>query len=412
MSRQRDGLALGQSRSEAQASPPLLLGVLLLAAAAAASATACSTADDCSQLGACDAAGACACFRGWRGESCGELDLAPAPSLAAGGSQLWPLAQATRAGEASAWGFTVAHDPSDGLWHAVATVACGANGVLGSGGGDSWLAHLTAPSEDGPFAFAGMFAPQTTFGPHIVVAPDGTFALYFRVNALVNATLCAGGGSDPLPNASTLAGSLVPPTSIVSGDPEKGTSIYVAYAASFAGPWAVQRVAITGGDAGNDDIHKSNPSVALLQQPIGTRRYVMSYRLNLGGEINAVALADDFRGPFECIVNITAQPGEDPFLFQIPGQDPMIGHVLLHNGPFGYHNWGRLDGSAWHVNTSLHAFTLNVSMADGSTLKLLRRERPELRFRADGTPRALVNGVQGPGNVKTAPAWAFQQPIN
>jgi len=93
-----------------------------------------------------------------------------------------------------------------------------------------------------------MFAPQTTFGPHLVVAPDGTFVLYFRVNLLVNATLCAGAGHDPLPNATTLAASLVPPTSLVSGDPEKGTSIWVAWAKSFAGPWGVARVNITGGD--------------------------------------------------------------------------------------------------------------------------------------------------------------------
>ena len=323
--------------------PILAMPALALLAAGLAGlagrAAACGSADDCSQLGAC-AAGACACLRGWRGASCGELDVAPAAPLAAG-SQLWPLPAATRAGEASAWGFTVALDPADKLFHAVATVACGASGVLGSGGGDSWLAHLTSAAEDGPFAFAGMFAPQTTFGPHVVVLPGGAgFALYFRVNLLVNATLCAGGGADPLPNASTLAASLVPPAALTSGDPEKGTSIWVAWAAAFAGPWSVQKVDIVNGDRGGDVIHKSNPSVQVLQAPVGSARFAMAYRLNLPGvgEVNAVALADDFRGPFRCITNVTAQPGEDPFFFQVPGQDPNIGHVILHDGPFGYHN--------------------------------------------------------------------------
>ena len=291
--------------------PPLAAALLLLLLLAAR-ASACASADDCSQLGACSAQGACECIRGWRGASCGELDLLPAAPLAApGGSQLWPVPGADAT--ASAWGFTGAVlDAADGLFHAVATVACGANGVLGSGGGESWLAHLTSAHADGPWAFAGMFAPQTTFGPHLVVAPDGTFALFFRVNLLLNATLCAGGGSDPLPNATTLAASLVPPTSIVSGDPERGTSIYVAWATRFAGPWSVQRINITRGDRGGDVLHKSNPSVALLHQPIGRDRYIMSYRVNFDGSINAVALAEDFSGPFHAIVNITAQPGEDP----------------------------------------------------------------------------------------------------
>jgi hypothetical protein len=393
-----------RSSSSSRLHPPPLLQ-LLAAAAAAAAAAPCANDDDCAQLGVCSAQGSCACFRGFTGASCGELDLLPAAPLAAG-SQLWPLPGADA--EASAWGFTGAVlDEADGLYHAVATVACGANGVLLDGGGESWLAHLTSAGADGPWAFAGMFAPQTTFGPHLVVAPDGTFALYFRVNELVNATLCAGGGRDPLPNATTLAGSLVPPTSIVSGDPSRGTSIYVAWATTFAGPWSVARVNITGGDRGGDVLHKSNPSVALLQQPVGADKYVMSYRVNFDGSINAVALAEDFRGPFRCIVNITAQPGEDPFVFQIRGQDPMLAHVILHNGPHGYHSWGRLDGSPWHVDLVDHAFELNVTMADGSQLNLLRRERPELLWRADGTPRALINGVQGP----RPNAIAFEQQL-
>ena len=59
------------------------------------------------------------------------------------------------------------------------------------------------------------------------------------------------------------------------------------------------------------------------------------------------------------------------------------------------------------MNTSLHAYTLNVSLTDGSELLLKRRERPELRFRPDGSPYALVTGVQGPG----LQAWSFQQPL-
>ena len=37
-----------------------------------------------------------------------------------------------------------------------------------------------------------------------------------------------------------------------------------------------------------------------------------------------------------------------------------------------------------------------MPQTDGTVLRLKRRERPELRFRADGSPATLVNGVQGP----------------
>jgi hypothetical protein len=389
-----------------------LLLVLALAAASSAAPSACASDDDCSQLGTCSPqTGACACFRGFTGANCARLDLLPAAPLAAG-SQLWPPPAADAAATASAWGFTGAVlDAADGRFHAVATVACGASGVVAQGGGNSWLAHLTSASADGPWAFAGMFAPQTTFGPHLLVAPDGRFVVYFRVNLLENATLCVGAGHDPLQNATTLAASLVPPTSIQSSDsnPESGVNIWVASAASFAGPWSVARVNITGGDRGGDVLHKSNPSVALLHAPVGADRYVMSYRVNFEGSINAVALAEDFEGPFRCITNITTQQGEDPYAFQLRGQDPMLAHVLLHEGPHGYHAWGRLDGSAWHTNTVDHAFELNVSISDGSQLNLLRRERPELLWRADGSPRALINGVMGPAPLENT--FSFEQPL-
>ena len=375
--------------------PPRSRPTLVLLLAAAASATAgCKTDDDCNQLGTCSANGSCACAPGFAGAACGELDFAPAAPLDAGG-MLWPKFPASDAGVASSWGFTSAFDRADGLWHAVVTVACGGDGVVGSGGGESWLAHLTSEEEDGPYSYVGMMAPQTTFGPHLTVARDGTIVLYFRVNELLNATLCAGDGRDPQQNASTIAGSLVPPSALVSGDPEKGTSIYVAWADSFRGPWGVQKIVINNGDAGGDVIHKSNPAVVELLQPVGSASWAMAYRLNFHGELNAIALADDFRGPWRCITNITGEPGEDPVFFQLPGQDS-IGHILLHNGPFGYHAFGRLDGSPWRYNVSSHAFTLNVSISDGSELILNRRERPELRFFANGTARALYASAQGP----------------
>jgi hypothetical protein len=313
---------------------------------------------------------------------------------------------------ASAWGFSVPlFDASgDGLYHTFATVACGGDGVIGDGGGASFIAHLTsatAPAAGGAWSLRAAFAPATTFGPHSARARDGTLVVVFRVNALLNGSAaCAGNGSAPLPPA-FLAASEVPAASLASGDPEAGTSIYVASAPRAAGPWAVARVNITG--AG--ELHKSNPSIAQL--PDG--RWALAYRYNpRGGSLNALALADDFRGPYACVANVTAgAPGdEDPFFWAAtaaPGA-PLVGHMLFHNRDFGHHAFGPLDGSApWRVSPG-HAFTLNVSMDDGTTTRLARRERPALRFdAASGRPLALINGVQN--TSATGACFSFEQPI-
>lgn len=114
-----------------------------------------------------------------------------------------------------------------------------------------------------------MVAPQTTFGPHLAVAPDGTFVLVFRVNVLVNTTLCSGNGTAPLP-PSVLDTAYIPPWKLRSGNPEQGTSIWIAWAPRMTGPWQVVQTNITG--AGTQ--HKSNPSITFLADG----RVLMAYR--------------------------------------------------------------------------------------------------------------------------------------
>ena len=383
----------------------LLLACLL----ASASAFTCNSALDCEANGAC-AGGACACFRGWRGPSCGALDLAPASFPAA---QAWPLPVARNS---SSWGFTRVHDASDGLYHALVTVACGASGVIGNGGGQSWIAHLTSPSGADGWALAprhGMFSPQTTFGPHLSQAADGTFVAVFRVNILLNATLCSGNSSGVEPSA-LVEDASIPPRDLVSGDPEAGTSIYIATAASMAGPWTVGNVSILGGGG----VHKSNPSLTQLRDG----RWAMAYRDNPGkGERLALALADAASGPYTDVRNITecpAGPGdrsnncEDPFVWQ-DSSNSSVAHILYHNGPFGFHTAGSLDGKeGWAVSpTGATAYTLNVETSTGSTFKLLRRERPELQLRPDGSPSLLITGATAMDGT-TLRAFSLLQGVN
>ena len=377
--------------------PLLSLASLLLAASA------CTTDDDCEQLGACNA-GKCECLSGWTGPSCGSLALAPAPAATA---YQWPLPAAPNA---SSWGFSRVFDPTDGLYHALAAVACGRLGVIGDGGGDSFIVHLVSPTGlGGDWALAAkqpLWAPQTTFGPHVVRAPDGNFVAVFRVNVLLNATLCPGDG--PAPDPAMAGDPAIPYASLVSGDPELGTSIYIAWAPAMAGPWSAVRTNITGMGA----LHKSNPSIFPLTSPAG--KWGMAYRYNDHGERNAFAIADGFKGPWQWVANMTESPGndEDPFLWQIPGQAG-IAHIIYHNGPHGFHNWGSVEAgaAAWRSSpTNAFAFTLQASLTDGTQISFLRRERPELLLDARGSPTGLLNGVTvGAGAQEQA--RSFLQPV-
>ena len=275
-----------------------LLPLLLLAPGLLVAAFSCASTADCENNGDCSA-GACACRAGWAGASCGALALAPAALPAA---QAWPLAAAQL--NASAWGFSRVFDAADGRHHALVAVACGSAGVIGSGGGESFIAHVEADQPAGPWALAArhaMFTPQTTFGPHLARG-DGLFVAVFRVNLLLNASLCAGASAAPAP-AALLADAAIPPSELASGDPEKGTSIWVGYAAAMAGPWQVANVSISGGGG----VHKSNPSIAFIGAGgPGGARWAMAYRDNPGkGERLALALAADFRGPYVDVRNIS-----------------------------------------------------------------------------------------------------------
>jgi hypothetical protein len=109
---------------------------------------------------------------------------------------------------------------------------------------------------------------------------------------------------------------------------------------------------------------------------------------------------------------------EDPFIWQLPGQDGAA-HVLYHNwvdpggpGPFagGHHAWGPLDGSApWRTSTTM-AFPLTAALDDGRVLTFARRERPALNLDAGGAPTELVTGVLV-GDGAGAFCATFAQPI-
>lgn len=361
----------------------------------------CSTGADCEMNGDC-VSGSCLCYRGWRGPSCGALALGATPTRT---STQWPLAASPNS---SSWGFTRVFDPSDGLWHGLAAVACGRIGVIGSGGGASFIVHVLSESGLGNWTLhpsAGLWAPQTTFGPHLSRAHDGTFVAVFRVNELLNSSLCPGDAAAPaLPPFA--AHPAIAYDALVSGDPEKGSSIYVAWASTMAGPWGVVKTNVSG----LGDLHVSNPSVF----PLLAGGWGMALRYNFAGERNAFAVAQDFRGPWTVVANISGEKGndEDPYLWQYVTQ-PGVAHVLFHNGPLGFHSWGWVNSSAPWVGspTGAHAFTLDAELDNGHRLTFNRRERPELVLTAGGEPTGLINGVTYGAGVEQQ-AFSFLQTVD
>eukprot|EP00038_Savillea_parva_P000928 m.100001 g.100001 ORF g.100001 m.100001 type:complete len:444 (+) comp10329_c0_seq3:48-1379(+) len=316
--------------------------------------TSCATDADCSLLGTCQA-GACHCAPGFTGTQCGQLDLVPATSLSA--ATLWPQPNVPNV---SSWGFTVAYDPNDSLYHAVTTVSCGCNagspvhacseytGVLASGGYASSLVHLTSTRPDGGFVYAGVLAPSTSFNPQLVRSPNGTFALYFRVNSVAALPLCTGDPSGPSSSAGSLIKVCTGPTQdncIHAGNPEHGTNMYVATATSMKGPWKVASVDVTG----EGGLHVSNPSVTFIKPGTPASKLgvvAMAFRYNAQrGEANGIAFANDPAGPFRAVANLTQTPGPEATAYhgsavqlkrrERPSMlmDPSTGNpVMLYNG--------------------------------------------------------------------------------
>ena len=219
-------------------------------------------------------------------------------------------------------------------------VACGAKGVLASGGAGSFIAHATsAAGPDRGFVLRAMATPTTSFGPHLArdAAGSGEFAMVFRVNALAPRAACAGnataagspGAQAPMPPSFSAAPYVG--ADELQADPtgEAGQNFYVATAARMAGPWTARRVNVTAASAaavlGGAGVHISNNALFFPDRgsAAGARgRVGMAFRYNpRGGEMVGYAVADSVGGPFTALSNLSAvaPPGsEDPFVFELP----------------------------------------------------------------------------------------------
>lgn len=381
---------------------------------------ACINAEDCQLLGKC-INGSCICAPGFKGPNCGLLDLQPAASLQA--ATIWPKAGARNS---SAWGFTTAYDPIKQMYHAVVDVSCGCaahssirdctefTGVLASGGYASTLVHLSSPHPDRDFHLVNVISPPSSFNPHLVIAPDSSFALYFRVNALAPLPVCAGNSSGPTNgmqhNALIKACDNINKMNCIhAGGSETGTNMYLATAKSMTGPWKVQKVVVVG----EGGLHVSNPSVAFVDKRSLAAKFgsvVMAFRYNsVHGETNGVAYSKkNAAGPFKVVANLTCHGCEDPFIWQ---QNDGSMHMIYHNHANSYHAWSA-DGVSWSENDQTPMFSTRFTIVGGHSLQLRRRERPELVFDFEtGAPLALLNGASADDTSGIYRAFSLLQEI-
>ena len=117
---------------------------------------ACTTPTDCELLGEC-VSGSCVCRPGFKGPSCGSVDLAPLSARTHG--VVWPpslLESAASANTTFSWGFTAVYDEKAQLYHAAVNVGCCSQRLTppetcGVTVGGTLLAHVTSKFPDRGF---------------------------------------------------------------------------------------------------------------------------------------------------------------------------------------------------------------------------------------------------------------------
>ena len=127
----------------------------------------------------------------------------------------------------------------------------------------------------------------------------------------------------------------------------------------------------------------------------------------------AVAMGESYKGPFKFIKN-TGVYGEDAYiwrdlngyfhmLFQGGNYDPSLPYYIGH-----FHTAFSLNGIDWTVGNHSQAYNNTISLQNGTTIQVYRRERCQLLFDYNtGLPSYLFNGA-GNNNF----SYTSVQPIN
>ena len=195
-----------------------VLELVLLLGLGAESLAGCSSEYDCSLNGMCISS-ICECDDGWRGATCGQLDLlAPAAVTAA----YEPV-------NGTSWGGTVIRAPQAVGYHMF--VAEMVNGCgMQTWATNSIIRHAVAAHPEGPYTAAEVVMPPFAHNPTAIRAPDGTYLIYHIGCGTLNkgnkpCTDCADGASGPTCKGTGEAVAC------------NSTTTNILYSQSLDGPW-------------------------------------------------------------------------------------------------------------------------------------------------------------------------------
>lgn len=359
--------------------------------------TACSTDEDCSLNGLCTAQSQCVCDKGWVGQDCGVLNLAPATRHT--GYNLTGSSPPT-----SSWGGKIIPDPKDSTLHHLFAAE-----FTGNCGLDFWSPMsriIRAESRSGPagpYTFAQEIAPTFAHNPTVEYSEAEGQYLMYHIGC-------------PFPQPTTCT---APPVTCAPGDSENGESGISLRTSKDLLTWTPHPGYVLGnGSAGAWDEDSTNPNPFILHN--GT--VVLFYRgchLNCkGAEVLGFATSGTSAGPYvRASPNsiLPNNPTEDPFVWQdMRGNWHVLSHSLEPGGGWGggpkigRHAFARDLWGQWTWGSKSLAFNTTVHFTDGSVYVFNRRERPQLLFGKDMEPLFLTTGVQAMG---TGTSFTLIQPV-
>lgn len=268
----------------------------------------CNENFDCSGSNGKCTSGVCQCYPGWTGEVCGIVDFKPRSGRKAYESPLWT------------WGGSVIRDDNE-RYHMYSSVISENCGILHYCS-NSFVAHLTASSPEGPFVLSygnstndgAALAPRpgewdngAIHGVSVYRLPNRSYALFYMGSEQKKPYVhpnCTAGSGDAAANHTI--GS------------HAGRRIGVAISESLDGPWRRLSTPIFGPDPNawdNSDV--SNP--APIIHPNGS--VILLYKGNGHGQHMGLAYAPSIDGPYVRYKGGSVKP-------DLPGEDPCVCCVL------------------------------------------------------------------------------------
>ena len=359
----------------------LAVGVLVATTAAESSAAAAPCAvhgtHACSLNGECTSDGLCKCDKGWKGESCGILDLSPQPTIAYGYGGSTP--------NTSSWGG--GPPVFDGAkWHLYVSEIAG-NCGMGTWSRMSQAVHAVSDAMDGPYTRVELAIPTQTHNTYYAYSAPDKLHLLYSIFGGTNPESC-----NPYKNCTDgttpgHAGGVHPDRWLPAPSCPIEHSTFVHYSRSLGGPWVsagplqVDRVGCPScGDSNPAPYIFPNGTVIMLartKDSANKRHNIYLYRAR---SWNSTYTWVPGAGPNGTVAGIGNGLlfTEDPVLYK--GRRGF--HALFHSHPDLTHGWSE-DALTWHWSAELIGPALQ---AGGDN------ERPRVAVDADGDLAALFVG--------------------